>query len=234
MIRVFRWVLVALLLGSLAVSNASAGASADVNVDRGAYASEIADANEIPTRSFTANQSEIPTLGLRLRDNPKWNIPFSGAVSVHRPFIAPETRYSSGHRGVDFTVSAGSQVLAPADGVVHYAGFIVDRPVLSIRHEGGYLSSLEPVSAAVAEGDTITRGQTVGFLDSSNHCDGQVSSSDTESVDAPVDTTVKSFVKESSPHTNNCLHVGARLNGEYINPMILFGMIVRPVLLPLR
>jgi murein DD-endopeptidase MepM/ murein hydrolase activator NlpD len=55
-------------------------------------------------------------------------------------------------------------VFAPADGVVHFAGVIVDRPVVSIEHPGGLISSFEPVAPTVVVGESIRRGEVIGTL----------------------------------------------------------------------
>lgn len=81
--------------------------------------------------------------------------------SVVRPYVAPETTYTSGHRGVDLA-GGGPSVAAPADGVVRYSGFVVDRPLLSIEHEGGVLTSYEPVETSLRAGDTVRRGDVIG------------------------------------------------------------------------
>jgi murein DD-endopeptidase MepM/ murein hydrolase activator NlpD len=86
-----------------------------------------------------------------------------------RPYIAPPTPYAAGHRGIDIGATGGAQVLAPDDGVVHFAGVVVDRPVLSIRHSGGMLSSFEPVSSVLEAGDRVHRGDVVGVLQP-GHC----------------------------------------------------------------
>ncbi|GAA3602030.1 murein hydrolase activator EnvC family protein [Agrococcus terreus] len=83
---------------------------------------------------------------------------------VDRPFEAPAHAYGPGHRGVDLAASPGDAVLAPVDGVVRFAGPVAGRPVLSIEHGGGLVSSFEPVEASVAAGDAVMRGQRVGTL----------------------------------------------------------------------
>ena len=93
-------------------------------------------------------------------------------------------------------------MLAPADGVVHFAGFVVDRPVLSIEHADGVLSSFEPVQTDLVAGDRVTRGQVIGTL-LPGHC--------------------------ASP----CLHLGARVDGEYVNPLLFLGGVGWSVLYPL-
>jgi murein DD-endopeptidase MepM/ murein hydrolase activator NlpD len=98
-----------------------------------------------------------------------WMWPVSAPHPVVRPFIAPAATYGAGHRGIDIGASVGSPVRAPADGVVHFVGVVVDRPVLSIDQGGGVLSSYEPVAASVAIGDHVHRGQVIGTL-LAGHC----------------------------------------------------------------
>src|SRR5690606_24009243 len=61
-----------------------------------------------------------------------WSWPTAAPHPIARPFLAPATPYASGHRGIDVRAAAGDEVHAPADGIVHFAGVVVDRPVLSI------------------------------------------------------------------------------------------------------
>jgi murein DD-endopeptidase MepM/ murein hydrolase activator NlpD len=133
----------------------------------------------------------------------RWAWPVPAPHAIARPFIAPDGPYGPGHRGVDLRAPAGTQVRAPAAGVVHFAGFVVDRPVVSLRHAGGVLSSFEPVDAVVAEGERVRRGQVIGIL-VAGHC--------------------------SSP----CLHLGARVDGVYVNPLRFLGGVPSAVLLPVR
>ncbi|MEO7722573.1 MAG: M23 family metallopeptidase [Pseudolysinimonas sp.] len=93
-----------------------------------------------------------------------WSWPVSGAHALARPYVAPAGPYGAGHRGIDIRAPAGASVLAPADGVVHFAGFVVDRPVLSLEHSGGVLSSFEPVQTTLVAGDRVSRGQVIGTL----------------------------------------------------------------------
>jgi murein DD-endopeptidase MepM/ murein hydrolase activator NlpD len=133
-----------------------------------------------------------------------WAWPVASPHPVVRPFVGPPNPWSPGHRGIDVGTAEGSVVTAPDDGVVHFAGVVVDRPVLSIAHSGGVLSSVEPVVADVTKGDVVTRGQTVGVLEP-GHC-----------PDRP------------------CLHLGARIDGEYVSPLLFLGGIEPSVLLPTR
>lgn len=98
-----------------------------------------------------------------------WAWPLVPPHAITRPFIAPATPYSSGHRGIDVRGSEGEPVIAPADGIVHFSGVVVDRPVLSIRHPDGLISSYEPVTTSLVAGTKVRRGDTIGALQS-GHC----------------------------------------------------------------
>ena len=132
-----------------------------------------------------------------------WSWPLAAPRAVLRPFQAPATRYSAGHRGIDIEAGAGTEVFAPADGIVHFSGRVVDRSVLSIGHSGDLLSSYEPIDSPLGAGARVVRGQSIGVVAQGGHCDG------------------------------SCVHLGVRLHGEYVSPMLLFGGIPRAVLLPL-
>lgn len=143
------------------------------------------------------------TIALALAPSTLWSWPVPAPHPIARPFIAPETPYSAGHRGLDIRADAGVEVRAPAAGVVHFAGFVVDRPVISIRHAGGVLSSFEPVEPLVATGDRVERGEVIGIL-LPGHC--------------------------AAP----CLHLGARIDGGYVNPLLFLGGLEHAVLYPLE
>jgi murein DD-endopeptidase MepM/ murein hydrolase activator NlpD len=97
----------------------------------------------------------------------RWRWPVPGDHRIVRPFIAPSTKYSAGHRGID--IAASGDVYAPANGVVHFVGFVVNRDVLSIQHPGGVISSYEPVSSTLHAGETVTRGEIIGTIEP-GHC----------------------------------------------------------------
>jgi murein DD-endopeptidase MepM/ murein hydrolase activator NlpD len=131
-----------------------------------------------------------------------WSWPVTAPHTIVKPYLAPATPYASGHRGIDIAAAAGASVLAPDDGVVHFSGFVVDRPVLSIDHGDGVISSYEPVETELAAGDSVHRGDEVGALQA-GHC------------------------------ASACLHVGVRVDGEYVSPLLFLGGQPRAVLLPL-
>lgn len=100
---------------------------------------------------------------------PGWVWPLDAPRRVLRPFVTPPTPYAAGHRGVDLAASsAGAEVLAATSGVVHFAGRVVDRGVVTIR-SGHLLITVEPVSPAVAAGDVVSAGEALGLLES-GHC----------------------------------------------------------------
>lgn len=131
---------------------------------------------------------------------PRWIWP-GGVPEVVRAFEAPENPYGPGHRGIDVAVS-GDDILAPDDGVVAFRGVVVDRPLITIDHGGGLVSTLEPVESDLSPGAPVAQGSVVGTLAEGGH--------------TPA----------------GGLHLGARLDGEYINPLALLGALERPVLLP--
>ena len=99
---------------------------------------------------------------------PPWHWPVDPPHAIVRPFVAPATPYSAGHRGVDLAAADGT-VYAPADGVVRFVGVVVDRPVLSIEHPGGLVTSYEPVTSTLAAGQPVARGDVVGSV-VGGHC----------------------------------------------------------------
>lgn len=126
--------------------------------------------------------------------------------TVERLASLPPQPWRAGHRGVDLVAAAGAAVTSPAAGVVSYVGFVVNRPVLSIRHAGGLVSSFEPIDSTAVVGDIVVAGQTVG--------------------------TVAQEPRHCSP--NRCLHWGLRLNGRYVDPLDYLEGFGAVVLLPLR
>lgn len=104
-----------------------------------------------------------------------WIAPVQGATEADllATFIPPEMPWSAAHRGIDIAAQA-LDIVAPADGEVTFVGVVVDRPVVSIRHPNGLLSSFEPVESELMVGDTVTQGQVLGTLAAAvSHCDSQ-------------------------------------------------------------
>ncbi|WP_298226347.1 peptidoglycan DD-metalloendopeptidase family protein [Gryllotalpicola sp.] len=131
-----------------------------------------------------------------------WNWPLAPSAVI-APFLAPESPYAAGHRGIDLVAADGDQISAPADGRIVFAGVVVDRPVVTLLVTTGELVEFEPVTASVPLGAAVSRGANLGRLAAGGHCDGR------------------------------CLHVGVRIDGGYVSPLAFFGGVPAAVLLPL-
>lgn len=133
-----------------------------------------------------------------------WSWPLSPRLQVTRAFERPTTRYGPGHRGIDLDGIADQRVLAVADGVVTHSGVVAGRGTVTVRHEGGIASTYEPVDDRVGEGTAVRAGATIGAIGTGSHCAG----------------------------AGSCLHLGARLGEDYLDPLLLLAR-VRIILLPL-
>jgi murein DD-endopeptidase MepM/ murein hydrolase activator NlpD len=93
-------------------------------------------------------------------------------------------------------------VTAPDAGVVAFAGSVAGRGIVTIDHGDGLVSTLEPVAPLVTAGEPVVRGQVVAELTEGGHA------------------------------AAGTLHLGARRDGEYVNPLALLRGIRPAVLLP--
>jgi murein DD-endopeptidase MepM/ murein hydrolase activator NlpD len=93
--------------------------------------------------------------------DPGWVWPVTGPVIA--PFDPPDSPYGSGHRGIDIAAPVGTPVLAPAAGVVTFAGPVGGRLYVTVDHGGGVLSTSSFLSSlAVRRNDVVEAGQTLG------------------------------------------------------------------------
>jgi len=138
----------------------------------------------------------------RSDEDHRWLWPVDDAREVVEPFRAPAHAFGAGHRGIDLSAPPSAVVRAPADGVVAFRGVVVDRPLLTIEHAGGLVTTFEPLQSTLQPGDTVSAGEEIGSVATGGHA------------------------------VPGALHLGVRLHGEYINPMLLFGGVARAVLLP--
>ena len=114
---------------------------------------------------------------------------------VIRPYQEPAGPFGAGHRGIDVAVPFGTLARAPADGTVSFAGPVAGSLFISIDHAGGIRTSYSWVSAI-----TVKKGHAVHTGD-------------------PIGRTGQGHPGSERPH----LHFSARLNGTYIDPMLLLG-----------
>ncbi|MEV4688535.1 murein hydrolase activator EnvC family protein [Microbacterium sp. LWH3-1.2] len=118
------------------------------------------------------------------------------------PFVAPPHEYGPGHRGVDLLPVGEGVVLAPAAGVVAFSGQVAGRDVITVDHGDGLVSTLEPIHSALRAGTPVGEGATLGTVSEGGHAE------------------------------TGTVHFGVRLDGVYINPLVLLGGVPRAVLLP--
>lgn len=147
--------------------------------------------------------SPTPSLG----NQPSWNSPVVGSELVNS-YRSPEAPYGSGHRGVDYFVTLGNGVYAPADATVSFVGKVVDRQVLSLEHKDGIVSSYEPVCSKLVVGEGVASGDLVA----------EVCEAEPEYVTHCADRM--------------CLHFSARKDGEYLSPLWFTGELAPSELLP--
>ena len=132
-----------------------------------------------------------------------WVWPVPAPIRVVSPFRAPPTPYKAGHRGIDLLVEPAATIVAAASGTVSFAGMVAGRGVVAVDHGNGVVSAVEPVAAAVAQGDAVSAGDVIGSVTLGGHC------------------------------TRDCVHFGVRVHGEYVSPFLFLGGLPRAVLLPL-
>lgn len=118
-----------------------------------------------------------------------WIWPVVGPVI--RGFDPPDSPYGSGHRGIDIAVAFGTPVVAPADGIVTFAGPVGGNLFVTVDHGGGLSSTYSWVSQRlVRRGQAVRRGDVLA-LSGWGHPGSLV------------------------PH----LHLGVKLDGAYVDPM---------------
>ncbi len=136
------------------------------------------------------------------RGSEPWVWP-TGVRVVERPWQAPDDDYSAGHRGLDVPAPLGTAAVAVDDGVVAFAGQVGGRPLVTIDHGDGVVSTLDSLDPAVEAGDEVRQGAVVGRV-VAGHC----------------------------PASAPCLHLGARVDGRYVDPTPFLPPAAWPVLLP--
>jgi len=152
--------------------------------------------------SASAGAAAAPDPESRIETAEVWVWPVTGGVRIVSPYVAPAHAYGPGHRGIDVAAQIGADAVAPSSGTVAFSGTVVDRPLITIDHGSGLITTLEPVLSELSPGDAVARGDVVGQVAAGGHA------------------------------ASGTLHLGVRLHGEYVNPLLLLGGVPRAVLLP--
>jgi len=125
-----------------------------------------------------------------------WLSPVTGHLEAE--FRQPSSDWSAGHRGVDYATAVDQDVVATHSGKVVFSGMVVDRGLVTIEHENGLKSSVEPICPTVKVGDLVATGQTIGsaceFPQYTSHCG-------------------RTF----------CVHFAIRNQFGYLSPLLLIG-----------
>ena len=122
----------------------------------------------------------------------KWPVPSSGYItSYYGPRTSPTPGASSFHRGIDIGCSNGATIVAAADGVVYFAGYLEGGGnCVMIDHGNGISTCYFHLSGFnTASGASVQAGAPIAFAGSTGISTG--------------------------PH----LHFAVRVNGGYVDPM---------------
>lgn len=141
-----------------------------------------------------------------------WPIPgYTNISSNYGKRTAPTSGASTFHKGVDIPAPEGTNLVAVCDGTITFVGFLGG---------GGFTITLSPSNSLkisychvspnfiVKEGDSIAQGQVIGKV-GPKYVYGVVGNTYSDSSGVPTNGA-----------TTGChLHIGFRINNEYVNPL---------------
>ncbi|WP_328942314.1 M23 family metallopeptidase [Streptomyces sp. NBC_00250] len=114
---------------------------------------------------------------------------------ILRGWQPPPGPYAAGHRGVDLAAPPGTQVLAPTDGTVTFAGPVGGRGALTLTLPATGTPPLRttftPVTPLVTTGTRVRAGTPIARVTPGTHC------------------------------PRSCLHWGLLRGDQYLNPLLL-------------
>lgn len=120
-----------------------------------------------------------------------WIWPVRGPVI--RGFDPPGSPYGSGHRGIDIGAPVGTTVVATAPGMVTFAGTVAGALYVTIGQGGGLSSTYSWLSAVLVHaGDVVAAGEAIA----------------------------RSGWAHPAQATTSSLHLGVKLDGVYVDPLI--------------
>ena len=100
----------------------------------------------------------------------EWQWPLERSRQLSRAFVAPATEYGAGHRGIDLPASSGERLVAPTDVRVAFAGRVVDRDVVTLDADGGWLATFDGATSLVEVGSMVEAGEPVAVVSPTPHC----------------------------------------------------------------
>lgn len=161
----------------------------------------------------TAKASPAPKPTLSFGARTVGSVPVRLIAPVEKPelvrsFLQPTSDYSSGHRGVDYRVSLGQNVFSPTEGIVWFAGKVVNRMLVTIRDTSGNLVEVEPVCPTVKSNLAVHIGVGIGKV-----CDAD-----------------QNYQQHCSQL--RCLHFSYRTPNGYLSPIWVMGQLAPSVLAP--
>ena len=97
-----------------------------------------------------------------------WRPPVDGPISD--PFRAPACRWCAGNRGIEYATVVGSPVRSVAPGRVTFAGTVVDRRYVVVRHADGRRATYGHLATIrVDAGDRVAARTIIGTAGSTMH-----------------------------------------------------------------
>jgi len=97
------------------------------------------------------------------------------AAPIIDPFRPPETFAGAGNRGLEYGVTAGTPIMAAADGTVVFSGQVGGRQFITIAHADGVETTYSFLSERrVIVGDRVVRGQVIALSGATFHFGAKV------------------------------------------------------------
>lgn len=128
-------------------------------------------------------------------------------LRLERDFELVDSGYSASHRGIDVSAATGEIIRSPVSGWIHFSGFVVNRPVVSVIDSAGELYSFEPACSAFSKGERVSAREAIAEVclggEGYQHC------------------------------RETCLHISLRVGGQYLSPLARFGLLKPSRLYPL-
>lgn len=170
----------------------------------------------IPTFTFGNNllNTEIDSSQLIFYGNQNFAWPIPGYTRISSPFgkrNAPTGGASTYHKGVDIPAPEGTKLIATANGEITFTGFFGGGGyTITLTTQDNLKISYCHVSPnyIVSEGDIISQGQVIGHVGP-------------KYVEGVIGNKYSDYTgRHTNGATTGChLHIGFRLNNNYLNPL---------------